>query len=147
MLSNHLMLFPLLLLVPSIFPSIRIFSNESALCIRWPKYWSFSFSISPSNEYSGLISIRLTGLISSLSKGLSRVLPHHRLKASILQHTTFFRVQLSQLYMTSGKAITLTIWTFVSKVMSLLFNMPSRFVTAFLQRSKRLFYFMAAVIV
>ena len=144
MLSNHLMLFPLLLLVPSIFPSIRIFSNESALCIRWPKYWSSSFSISPSNEYSGLISIRLTGLISSLSKGLSRVLPHHRLKASIiLQHTTFFRVQLSQLYMTTGKAITLTLWTFVSKVMSLLFNMPSRFVTAFLH----LFYFMAAVIV
>ena len=121
-------------LLPSVFPSIKVFSNESALPIRWPEYWSFSFSISLSDEYPGLISLGLTSWISLQSKGLSRVSP----KASILQHSAFFIVQLSYSYMTTGKTIALTIWTFVSKVMSLLFNTVSRFVIAFLPRSKRL---------
>ena len=128
--SNHLILYRPLLLLPSILPSIRVFSNESALHIRWPKYWSFS--ISPSNEYSGLISLGLTGLISLLSKGLSRVF-----FSTIVWKYQFFNAQpsLCHLYMTTGKTIVLTIHTFASKVMSLLFNMPSRFVIAFLPRS------------
>ena len=130
-----------LLLLPSIFPSIRVFSNESVLCIRSPKYWSFSFSISPSNEYSGLISFRIGWFdlleVQGTFKGL---LQHHSSKASILQCSAFFMVQLSLSHpnMTTGKTIALTIWTFVSKVMSLLFNGLSRFVIAFLPRSKHL---------
>ena len=121
--------------LPSIFPSIRAFSNESALCIRWPKYWSFSFSISPSSEHSGPISFRMDWL---QSKGLSRVfLQHHSSKASILQRSGFFTVQLSHPYMTTGKTIALTRWTFVGKVMSLLLNMLSNVVITFLPRSKR----------
>ena len=139
--SNHLILCcPLLL--PSIFPSIRVVSNESVLRIRWPKYWSFS--ISPSNEYSRLISLVLTGWISLQSKRLKSLLQHHSSEASILRHSAFFTVQLSHPYMTTGKTIALTRWTFVSKVMSLLFNMLSRWVITFLPRSKRL-NFMAAV--
>ena len=111
MLFNHLILCQPLLFLPSIFPSIRDFSNESVLCIRWPKYWSFSFSISPSNECSGLISFRIDCLISLQSKGLSRVLQHRRLKASILQCSAFFIVQLSHPYMSTGKIK--TVWTFV----------------------------------
>ena len=126
-----------LLLLPSIFLSIRIFSNESALCIRWPKYWSFSFSISPSNEYSGLNSFRINWFDRVLVQGtLKSLLQHHSSKASILQHSAFFMVQLSHPYMTTRKTIALTRWTFVGKVMSLLFNMLSRFVIAFLPRSK-----------
>ena len=137
--SNHLILCCPLLLPPSIFPSIRVFSNESVLPIRWPKYWSFSFNISPSNEYSGLISFTMDW-ISLLSKGLSRVLElyHHSSKASILWHSAFFIVQLSHPYMTTGKTIVLTRWNFVGKIMSLLFNMLSRLVIAFLSRSKLL---------
>ena len=118
MLSIHLVLCYPLLLLPLIFPSIRIFSNESALCIRWLKYWSFSLSISPSNEYLGWFPFQLTGLISLLSKGISRVLQCHNSKASILWCSSLFIVQLSPLYMTTGKTITLTIWTFVIKVIS-----------------------------
>ena len=121
------------------FPSIRVFSNESALCIRWPKYWSFSFSISPSNEHPGLISFRTDWLDLLVVQGtLKNLLQHHSPKASILQHSAFFIVQLSHPYMTTGKTITLTRWTFVGKVMSLLFNMLSRLVITFLPRSKRL---------
>ena len=138
MLSNHLILFRSLLLWPSIFPSIRVFSHELALHIRWPKYWSFRFNISPSNEHSGLTSFRIDWFDLLLSKGLSRVFFSANLKASILQHSGFFMVQLSYPYMTTGKAIPLTIQTFVSKVRSLLFNMLSRFVTAFPPRSKHL---------
>ena len=119
------------------FPSIRVFSNEPDLCIVWPKYWSFSLSISPSDECLGLISFRIDWLISLLSKGLSSLLQNHSSKASIIQHSPFFMVQLSHLYMTTGKTIALTIQTFVSKVMSLLFNILSRFVIAFFPRSKR----------
>ena len=108
-----------LLLPPSMFPRIRVFTNESVLCIRWPKYWSFSFSISPSNKYSGPITFRMAWLVSLQSKGLSRV-QHHSSKASMLQHSAFFIVQLSYTYMTTGKTIALTRWTFVGKVMSLL---------------------------
>ena len=134
MLSNHLILCHyLLLLFPSIFPSIRVFSNELALHIRWPKYWGFGFSISPSNEYSGLTSFRMDRLES---KGLSRVLQHHSSKASILRHSAFFAVQLSHPYMTTGKTIALTRRTFVGKIMSLLFNMLPRLDMAFLPRSK-----------
>ena len=123
--SHHLS--PLLL--PSIFPSIRVFSNESVLCIRWPKYWSFSFSISPSNEHPGLISSRMDWLdLLAVQGTLKSFLQHHSSKASILRCSAFFIVQLSHLYMTTGKTIALTIQTFVSKVMSLLFNMLSRFV-------------------
>ena len=137
--SNHLILCHLLLLLPSIFPTIRVFSNELALCIRWPEYWSFSFSISPSNEYSGLISFRIDWLdLLAVQGTLKSLLQHHRSKASILQCSAFFMVQLSHLYMTTGKTIALTIQTFVGKVMSLLFNILSRFVIAFLPRSKHL---------
>ena len=132
--SNHLILYCLLLL-PSVFPSIRVFSNESALCIRWPKYWSFS--INPSNEYSGLISFRIDCFdLFAVLGTLKSLLQHHILKASILRCSAFFMVQLSHVYMTTGKSIALTIQTFVSKVMSLLFNVLSRFVIAFLPRSK-----------
>ena len=133
--SNHLIL---CLLLPSIFPSIRVFSNESALHIRWPKYWSFSFSISPSNEYSGLISFRIEWLdLLAVQGTLKSLLQHHNSKASILQLSAFFMVQFSYPYMTIGQIIALTRWTFVGKVMSLLFN-TSRFVLAFLPRSKHL---------
>ena len=124
--SNHLILCRPLLLLPSIFPSIRVFSNESVLLIRWPKYWSFSFSISPSNEYSGLISFRMDWLDLLVVQGtLKSLLQHHSSKASILWRSAFFTVQLSHPYMTTGKTIALTRWTFVGKVMSLLFNMLS----------------------
>ena len=135
--SNHLILCCPLLLLPSIFPSIRVFSNESALCIRWPKYWSFSFSISPSNEYSGLISFRMDWLdLLAVQGTLKSLLQHHSSKASILQCLAFFIVQLSHPYMTTGKTIALTRQTFVGKVMSLHFNMLPRLVIAFLPRSK-----------
>ena len=137
--SNHLILCHPLLLLPSIFPSIMVFSNESVLCIRWPKDWSFSFSISPSNEYSGLISFRMGWLDLLAVQGTLRSLLQHRSsKASILCCSVFFMIQLSHPYMTPGKTIALTRWTFVSKVMSLLFNTLSRLVIAFLPRSKRL---------
>ena len=124
---NHLILYCLLLLLPSIFPSIRVFSNESVLCIRWPEYWSFSFSISPSNEYSGLISFRMVWLDLLAVQGiLKSLLQHHSSKGSILWCSAFSMVQLSCPYMTTGKTIALTVWTFVVKVMSLLFNMLSR---------------------
>ena len=135
---SHLILHCPLLFLPSIFPSIRVFSNESALHIRWPKYWSFSFSISPSNEYSGLISFRMDWLDLLAGQGTLKSLQHHRSKASILQHSAFFIVQLSHSYMTTGKTIALTRWTFVGKVMSLFFNMLLRMVIAFLPRRKRL---------
>ena len=134
--SNHLILCHPLLLPPSIFPSIRDFSNESALQIRWPKYWSLSFSISPSNEHPGLISFRMDWLdLLAVQGTLKSLLQHHSSKASILQHSASFTVQLSHPYMTTGKTIALIRWTFVDKVMSLLFNMLSRFVIAFLPRS------------
>ena len=142
--SNHLILCRPLLLPPSIFSSIRVFSNESALCIRWRKYWSFSFSISPSNEHSGLISFRMDWLdLLAVQGTLKSLLQHHSSKASILWCSAFFTVQLSHPYMTIGKIIALTRWTFVGKVMSLLFNMLSRlviafFFPAFLPRSKHL---------
>ena len=137
--SNHLILYLLLLLLPSIFPSIRVISNESVLCIRWPKYWSFSFSISPSNEYSGLISFRIDWLdLLPVQGTLKSLLQHHSSKASILRRSVFFIVQLSHPYMTTGKTIALTRWTFVGKVMPLLFNTLSSLVIAFLPRSKRL---------
>ena len=126
-----------LLLLPSIFPSIRAVSNEPVLHIRWPKYWSFIISISPSNEYSGLISFKTDWFYLFVVQGtLKSLLQHHSLKASILQCSAFFIVQLSHPYMTTGKNIALTRWTFVSKVMSLLFNALSRFVMAFLSRSR-----------
>ena len=131
--SSHLMLYHPLLLLPSIFPRIRVFSNESALCIRWPKYWSFSFSIIPSNEHPELISFRMDWLDLQ-----SKNLQHHSSKASILWRSGFFIVQLSHPYMTTGKTIALTRQTFVGKVMSLLFNMPSRLVITLIPRSKRL---------
>ena len=128
-----------LLLPPSIFPSIRVFSNESVLCMRQPKYWSFSFSISPSSEYSGLISFRMDWLdLLAVQGTLKSLLEHHSSKASILRYSAFLRVQLSHPYMTTGKTIALTRWTFVGKVMSLFFNMLSRLVITFLPRSKRL---------
>ena len=136
---NHLILCRLLLLPPSIFPSIRVFSNESALCIRWPEYWSFSFNISPSNENSGLISFRMDLLdLLAVQGSLKSLLQHHSSKASILWHSAFFIVQLSHPNMTTGKTIALTSQTFVGKVISLLFSMLSRFIIAFLPRSKRL---------
>ena len=135
--SNHLILCRSLLLLPSIFPSIRVFSNESTPHIRWPKYCNFSFSISPSNEYSGLISFRMDWLdLLAVQGTLKSLLQHHSSKASILQHSAFFMVQLSHPYMTTGKTIALTIWTFAGKVMSLLFNMLSKLLIAFLPRSK-----------
>ena len=136
--SSHLICCPLLL-PPSIFPSIRVFSKESALRIRWPKYWSFSFSISPSNEYSGLISFRMDWLdLLAVQGTLKSHLQHHNSKASILWHSAFFIVQFSHPYMTTGKIKALTRWTFVGKVMSLLFNMLSRLVITFFPRSKHL---------
>ena len=127
------------LLPPSVFPRITIFSNESFLHIRWPKYWSFSFNISPSNEYLGLISFRLDWLdLLAVQGTLKSLLQHHSSKASILWHSAFFIVQLSHPYMTTGKTVALTRWTLVGKVMSLLFNMLSRLVITFLPRSKRL---------
>ena len=135
--SNHFILCRHLLLPPSIFPSIRIFSNESLLCIRWPKYWSFSLSISPSNEYSGLISFRMDWLdLPAVQGTLKSLLQHHSSKSSILQCSAFFIVQLSHPYTTTRKTVALTRWTFVGKVMSLLFNMLSRLVITFLPRSK-----------
>ena len=137
--SNHLILCCPLLLLPSVFPSIRVFSNESVLHIRWPKDWSFSFNISPSNEYSGLISLRIDWLdLLAVQGTLKSLLQHHSSKASILQHSAFFIVQLLHPYMATGKTIALTRWTFVGKVMSLLFNMLSRLVITFLPRSKHL---------
>ena len=136
---NHLILCLPLLLLPSIFLSIRVFSNESALHIRWPKYWSFSFNISPSNEHPGLISFRMHWLdLFAVQGTLKSLLQHHSSKASILQRSGFFLVQLSHPYMTTGKTIALTRWTFVDKVMSLLFNVLPRLVITFLPRSKRL---------
>jgi len=135
--SNHLILCHPLLLLPSIFPRIRVFSNESVLRIRWPKYWSFSFSTNLSNEYSELISFRMDWLNLLAFQGtLKSLLQHHNSKASILWHSAFFVVQLSHPYMTTGKTIALTRWTFVSEVMFLLFNMLSRLVMTFLPRSK-----------
>ena len=132
--SNHLILRHPLLLLPSIFPNIRVFSNESALCIRWPKYWSFSFNISPSNEHPGLISFRMDGLnLLAVQGTLKSILQHHSSKASILQCSAFLIVQLSHPYMTTGKTVGLTRWTFVGKVMSLLFNMLSRLIITFFQ--------------
>ena len=137
--SNHLILCCPLLLPPSIFPSIRIFSSESVFHIRWPKYWSCSFSISPSSEYSGLISFRVDGVdLLAVQGTLKSLLQHYSLKASFLQRSTFYIVQLSHLYLSTRKTIALTIWTFVGKVMSLLSNILSRFIMAFLPRSKHL---------
>ena len=137
--SSHLILYRSLLLLPPIPPSIRVFSNESTLCMRWPKYWSFSLSISPSNEHSGLISFRMNWLdLLAVQGTLKSLLQHHSSKASILRRSAFFTVQLSHPYMTTGKTIALTGWTFVDKVMSLLFNMLSRLVRTFLPKSKRL---------
>ena len=137
--SNHLMLCHPLLLLPSIFPSIRVFSSESPLHIRWPKYWSFSFNISPSNEHPGLISFRMDWLeLLAVQGTLKSLLQHHSSLASILLHSAFFIIQVSHPYMTTGKTIALTRWTLVGKVMSLLFNMRSRLVITFLPRSKRL---------
>ena len=137
--SNQLILCCPLLLLPSTFPSIKDFSNESVLCIRWPKYWSFSFSISLSNEYSGLISFRMDWLdLLEIQVTLKSVLQHQSSKASILWRSAFFIVQLSYPYMTTGKTTVLTRWTFVGKVMSLLFNMLSRLVITFLPRSRHI---------
>ena len=137
--SNHLTLCHPFLLPLSAFPTIRVFSNESVLHIRWSKYWSFRFSISPSNEYSGLISFRMDWLdLPAVQGTVKSLLQHHSSKASILRHSAFFIVQLSHPYLTTGKTIALTRWTFVCKVMSLLFNMLSRLVIAFLPRSKYL---------
>ena len=134
--SNHLILCRPLLLLPSIFPSIRVFSNESAFHIRWPKYWNFSFSISLSNEYSGLISFRMDWLdLLAVQGTFKSLLQHHTSKASVLWHSAFFIIQLSHPHMTTGKTIALTRWTFVGKVMSLLCNILSRLVIAFLPRS------------
>ena len=136
---SYLILCRPLLLLPPIPPSIRVFSNESALRIRWPKYWSFSFSISPSKEHPGLISFRMNWLdLLALQGTLKSLFQHHSSKASILRHSAFFTVQLSHPYMTTGKTIALTRRTFVGKVMSLLLNMQSRLVITFLPRSKRL---------
>ena len=135
--SNHLILCHPLLLAPSIFPSIRVFSNESTLCIRWPKYWSFSFNISPSNELSGLISFKMVWLnLLAVQGTLKSLLQHHSSKASILWCSAFFIIQLSHPYMTPGKTIALIRRSSVGKVMSLLFNMLSRLVITFLPRSK-----------
>ena len=137
--SNHLTHCCPLLLLPSTFPRIRVFSNESVLCIRWSKYWSFSFNISPSNEHAGLASFRMDWLdLLAVQGTLKSLLQHHSSKASILLHSVFFRVQLSHPYMTIGKTIALTKWIFVDKVMSLFFNMLCRLIITFLPRSKRL---------
>ena len=135
--SSHLILCRTLLLLPPIPPSIRVFSNESTLCMRWPKYWSFSFNISPSNEHPELISFRMDWLdLIAVQGTLKSLLQHHSSKASIFRCSAFFTVQLSHPYMTTGKTIVLTRWTFVGKVISLLFNMLSRLVITFLPRSK-----------
>ena len=135
--SNHVIICCPFLFLPSIFPIIRVFSSESVLHTRWPKYWSFSFSISPSNEYSGLISFRMGWLdLLAVQGTLKSFLQHHSSKTSILQHSAFFMVQLSHPYMTTGKTVALTRWTFVGKVMSLLFNMLSRLIIKFSPRSK-----------
>ena len=134
--SNHFSLYHPLLLLPSIFPSIRVFSNESALCIRWPKCWNYSFNISPSNEYSGLISFSMDWMDLLAVQGILKNLQHHSSKASILWHSAFFIVQLSHPHTTTGKTIALTRWNFVGKVISLLYNMMSRLVITFLPRSK-----------
>ena len=137
--SNHLILCRPLLFLPSIIPSIKFFSNESVLHIRWPKYWSFSFNISPSNEYSRLISFRIDWFdLIAAQEALKSLLQHHSLKASILWHSAFFRVQFSHPYTTTGRTIALTVRSFVGKVRSRLFNTQSRFVVTFLLRSKRL---------
>ena len=137
--SNLLILCHPLLLLPSIFPSIRVSSNEWTLCIRWPKYWSFSFNINPSKKHPGLISFSMDWLdLLAVQGTLKSLLQHHSSKASIIWHSAFFIVQLLHLYMTTGKTIALTRWTFVGKVVSLLFNMLSRLVITFLPRSKRL---------
>ena len=137
--SNHLILYQPLLLPPSILPSIRVFLNESVLHIRWPKYWTFSFSINPSNEYSGLFSFRMDWLdLLAVQETLKGLLQQHSLKASILQCSVFFVFQLSHPYMTTGKNIALTRQTFVSKIMSLLFNMVTRLVITFLSKNNRL---------
>ena len=144
--SNHLILCCPILLPPSIFPIIRVFSSESVLHIKWPKYWSFSFSISPSNEYSGLISFRIGWFdLPAVQGTLKSLLQHHSSKASVLWCSVFFIVQLSHPHITTGETVDLTRRTFVGKVMSLLFNMLTRLVVTFLPRSKCLFYFMAAV--
>ena len=144
--SNHLILCRPLLLLSSIFPSIRVFSNESSLHIRWSKFWSFSFNISPSNEHPGLISFRMDWLdLLAVQRTLKSLLQHHSSKASILQRSVFFIVQLSHPCMTTGKTMALTRRTFVDKAMSLLFKMLSRLVITVLPRSKRLFNFMAAI--
>ena len=135
--SNYLILCCPLLLLPSVFPSIRVFSNELVLHIRWPKYWTFSFNISPSNEYSGLISFRMHWLdLLAVQGTLKSLLQHHSSKASILRHSAFFTVQLSHPYVTTRKTIALTRWTFVGKVMSLLFNILSRLIITFLPSNK-----------
>ena len=137
--SNHLILCRSLLLLPSVFSNISIFSNELALLVRWPMYWSFSFSVSPSNEYSGLISFKIDWFDLFAAQGtLKSLLQPCNSKTSILRHSAFFMVQLSHPYLTTGKTIALTIWTFVGKVLSLLLNALSRFVIAFLPRSKHL---------
>ena len=137
--SSHLILCHPLLLLPTIPPSIRVFSNESTLCMRWPKYWSFSFSISPSKEHPGVIYSRMDWLdLPAVQRTLKSLLQHHSSKASILRHSAFFTVQFSYPYMTTGETIALTRRTFVGKVMSLLFNMLCRLVITFLPRSKRL---------
>ena len=137
--SSHLILCRPLLLLSPIPPSIKVFSNESTLCMRWPEYWSFSFSIIPSKEHPGLISFRMNWLdLLAVQGTLKSLLQHHSSKASILRHSAFFTVQLSHPYMTTGKTIALTRWTFLGKVMSLIFNMLPRLVITFLPRSKRL---------
>ena len=137
--SSHFILCRPLLLLPPMPPSIRIFSNESTLCMRWPKYWSFSFNISPSNEHPGLISFRMDWLdLLAVQGTLKSLLQHHSSKASILQHSAISTVQLLNPYMTTGKTVALTRWTFVGRIMSLLFNMLSRLVITFLPRSKHL---------
>ena len=137
--SNHLILCHPLLLLPSIFPSIRVFSNESALCVRWPKYWNFSFNIGPSSEHSGLISFRMDWFdLLAVQETLKSLFQHHSSKASIIRCSPFFMVQLSYLYMTTGKTIALTSQTFVGKVVSGLFNMQSRLVIVLLPRGKHL---------
>ena len=137
--SSHLILCHPLLFLPSIPPNIRVFSNESTLCMRWPKYWSFSLSISPSNEHPGLVSFRMDWLdLLAVQGTLKSLLQHHSSKASILQHSAYFTLQLSHPYMTTGKTIALTRWTYVGKVMSQLFNMLSTLVITFLTRSKRI---------
>ena len=142
--SNHLILCCLLLILPSVFPSTRVFAYESVLCIRWPRYWSFSFNISPSNEYSGLISFRIDWFILAVQGTLKCLLQHYSSKASILQHSAFFMVQLSHLYMTTGETIVLTSQTFVSKVMSLLCCQGLLYL--FFQRTS-IFNFMSAAII